>query len=232
MNPYSMHCILIQKRRAGHTSVIPNHTREIVTDLKQASYGRVQESPEDCILLVNWRYTRCWAEFSQSSRYTELLADLGAQSDHAVVTQVIGFSRTYITIGLSSHTELKTVYLPASISSETREAVQDSVHRLRTTAAYGKGLRHLSPYVSKPSLGWVEGSLEWEGQDAVACVWVHEWKNKEAEERFKTTDIRAYEGWRVYSTSHRGPFEQDLEELGALGWEEKHVNFETTCYIA
>lgn len=182
--------------------------------------------------LVNWRYTRCWTNFLQSSHHADLLSSLGAWSEHPVVTDVIDFLRVNISFGLSPHTELKTVDFPAWISPETREAVQSRVHRLRTTAVYGKGLQHLSPYVSKPSLGWVEGGLEWEGQDVVACVWVHKWKSKEAEERFKTTEAFAHmKDGELIQPLTLDLFEQDLKDRGTLGWEEQHFNFETTCYI-
>ncbi|KAH7207827.1 uncharacterized protein BKA55DRAFT_586587 [Fusarium redolens] len=197
-----------------------------------ACYGRIKESPQDCVLLVNWDRTRSWSEFSQSGCYAELLASLGSHSDMPVVTEIIDFSRDYVTIALSSHTELKTVYFPASVLSETRSAVWDSVRHLGTTVSYGKKFQHRYPYISTPSLGWIEGSVKWEGQDAVACVWVHKWKNQEAEEKFKTTERYPHtkDGEFIRPLTLE-LFEQGLRDLGALGWEECHVNFETKCYI-
>ncbi|KAF5549194.1 hypothetical protein FMEXI_4376 [Fusarium mexicanum] len=195
-------------------------------------FGRIKESSEDCVLLVNWYRTRSWLEFSQSDSYAELLSSLGSHSDIPVVSEIIDFARDYVTIAMSSHTELKRVYFPPSISQETRRAVWDRVRHLGTTAVYGKKFQHRYPYRATPSLGWVEGNAKWEGQDAVACVWVHKWKDQESEERFKTTERYPHmKDGEFIKPLTLDLFEQGLRDLGALGWEECHVGFETECYV-
>ncbi|KAF5248149.1 hypothetical protein FANTH_6079 [Fusarium anthophilum] len=197
-----------------------------------ACYGRIKESPQDCVLLINWDRTRAWLEFSQSDSHAELLSSLGSHSDVPVVSEIIDFARDYVTIAISSHTELKRVYFPPSISQETRRAVWDRVRHLGTTAAYGKKFQHKIPYRATPSLGWVEGNVKWEGQDAVACVWVHKWKNQESEEKFKATERYPHmKDGELIKPLTLDLFEQGLRDLGALGWEECHVGFETRCYI-
>ncbi|KAF5713757.1 antibiotic biosynthesis monooxygenase [Fusarium globosum] len=197
-----------------------------------ACYGRVKESPQDCVLLLNWYRTRSWLEFSQSESYAELLSSLGSHSDVPVVTEIIDFNRDYVTIALSSHTELKRVYFPSSISQETRRAVWDRVRHLAPSVAYGKKFQHRNPYIMGPSLGWVEEDVRWEGQEAVACVWVHKWKSQEIEERFKATARYPHmKDGELIKPLTLDLFEQGLRDLGALGWEECHVGFETHCYI-
>ncbi|CVK97963.1 uncharacterized protein FMAN_12124 [Fusarium mangiferae] len=191
-------------------------------------YGRIKESPQDCVLLLNWDRTRSWLEFSQSDSYAELLSSLGSHTDVPIVTEVIDFSRDYVTIALSSHTEVKRVYFPPSISLETRKAVWDRVQHLVPNAIYGRKFQHRYPYISPPSLGWIEGNVKWEGQDAVACIWVHKWKSQEAEERFKTTQRYPHmKDGEFIRPLTLDIFEQGLKDLGALGWEECHINFET-----
>ncbi|KAG5744902.1 hypothetical protein H9Q72_005981 [Fusarium xylarioides] len=197
-----------------------------------ACYGRIKESPQDCVLIVDWYRTRSWLEFSQSDSYEELLSSLGSHSDIPAVSEIIDFARDHPTIAMSSHTELKRVYFPASISLETRKAVWDRVRHLGPSVAYGKKFQHRNPYTLGPSLAWIEGNVKWEGQDAVSCVWIHKWKNQEAEEKLKTTQRYSHmKDGEFIKPLILDLFEQGLRDLGALGWEECHVNFETTCYI-
>ncbi|KAF5544238.1 hypothetical protein FNAPI_9467 [Fusarium napiforme] len=198
----------------------------------QVSYGRIKESPQDCVLLVDWYRTRSWLEFSQSDSYAELLSSLGSHSDIPVVSETIDFARYHPTIAMSSHTELIRVYFPASISPETRKAVWDKVRHLAPSVAYGKKFQHRNPYTAGPCLGWIEGNVKWEGQDAVACVWVHKWKSQEAEEKCKATARYPHmKDGEFIKPLILDLFEQGLRDQGALGWEECHLNFETTCYI-
>ncbi|KAF5604200.1 hypothetical protein FPCIR_949 [Fusarium pseudocircinatum] len=164
-----------------------------------ACYGRIKESPQDCVLLVDWYRSRSWLEFSQSDSYAELLSSLGSHSDIPVKSEIIDFAR---------------------------------IRHLGPSVAYGKKFQHRYPYKEGPCFGWVEGNVKWEGQDAVACVWVHKWKNQEAEEKFKTTARYPHmKDGEFIKPLILDLFEQGLRDLGAFGWEECYVNFETTCYI-
>ncbi|RTE82610.1 hypothetical protein BHE90_002931 [Fusarium euwallaceae] len=200
-------------------------------DLLQIRYGQVLESPEERMLMVAWKYSQAWIRFSGSSHYEELLANLGTHSDDTPVIQAVDFNRDYPSRAVSSHTEIRTVYFPVSIPPETREAVRNA-DGLVTTAAYGPRLQYLSPYVLRPMLGWIEGTQKWEGEDAVACVWIHTWKSERAEDKFKTTGwLPRFKDGKLSKPLAIVLFEQDLKDLGALGWNDYHVSFQKTGYI-
>ncbi|KAI8711267.1 hypothetical protein NCS52_01502600 [Fusarium sp. LHS14.1] len=200
-------------------------------DWLQIRWGQVFESPEERMLVVAWKHSQDWVRFSEASHYQELLANLGTHSNDTPVMQVVDFNRDYPTRALSSHTEIRTVYFPASISPETREALPN-VQGLVTTAAYGPSLQHLSPYVLRPIFGWIEAAEKWEGEDVVACVWIHTWKSQRTEDKFKTTGwLPRFKDGKLSKPLAVDLFEQDLKDLGALGWNDYHVSFQKTGYI-
>ncbi|RSL42800.1 hypothetical protein CEP54_015349 [Fusarium duplospermum] len=191
-------------------------------DWAQIRYGQVLESPGERILLLDWISYHAWARFSESSHYQELLANLGAHSNFKPVIQAVNFNRFCPSQPLSPHTEFRTAYFPASISSETRQALP-KVRGLVTTAAFGPRLQHLSPYALPPIFGWVRGTQKWEGEDAVACVWIHTWNSERTEEKFKTTNwLPRFKDGILSKPLAVDLFEQELKDLGALGWNDYH----------
>ncbi|KAI1169770.1 hypothetical protein F4777DRAFT_584590 [Nemania sp. FL0916] len=126
----------------------------------------------------------------------------------------------------SANVEIRTVYFPALLPSDAREAVKRLKGLVLTMGLGIDGSQaHRSPYNGVPCCGWAEGSRTWMGQDAVVCLWCHYWKNREAEERFKTKEMRPPRDGEKHQLLALEAFENDLKGFGALGWEDIHVDF-------
>ncbi len=190
-------------------------------------YGPVLETPGDWVLLIVWTTYRAYDTFTKSAEHEQLLTNFKALSPDEPVTQAIDFGKIAFWWRLGPNTELRTVYFPASVSSQSREAVS-SLQGLVTSMGFGidGSGAHLSPYTGVPTCGWIDGPQNWDGQDAAACLWCQYWTNREAEEKFKTTHRRPPKDGETYRPLALEAFEQDLKSLGAIGWEECHVDFE------
>ncbi|KAH7141657.1 hypothetical protein EDB81DRAFT_52593 [Dactylonectria macrodidyma] len=191
-----------------------------------AYYGPISESPGEYLLIVDWNTPEVFSAFRNSIHYEQLLANLRAQSATEPKTQMVDFSNVAFSWRFGSNTDIRTVYFPASISSQEREAVGKTKGLVLTmTPGLGASGSHQAPYKGVPTIGWVDGTENWDGNDAVACVWCHYWKDKDAEQQFKNNERRPP---RI-AESHRPlaveAFELDLQNLGAIGWTEHHVDF-------
>ncbi|KAJ4148983.1 hypothetical protein NW754_000419 [Fusarium falciforme] len=87
-------------------------------------------------------------------------------------------------------------------------------------------------YEQPPVFGWVDEPETWNGDKALASVWLHDWKSEELEARFKRTEKRAVSMGRdiIYPLAI-DDFEKRLRDLGALGWESVHVLFKDLNWI-
>lgn len=177
------------------------------------------------------------------------------QRDISVITHKVDFEREPFWANFGSNTEVRTVYFHPAGSGEqpqqnkVREEVM-SLKGLVLTVGLGIGseLAHLSPYSGVPARGWVIGEsrekekkdkeekessddgdqasefVTWEGRKASACLWIHYWKNTKAEKIFKSTQRRIKRPPLLPPLATE-VFEHDLRRLGALGWEDYHVDF-------
>ncbi|KAI8951677.1 hypothetical protein F4801DRAFT_543976 [Xylaria longipes] len=106
-------------------------------------------------------------------------------------TQIADFDKIAFWWRFGPNTEVRTVYFPALLPSETREAVERLKGLVLTMGIDIDGSKaYLSPHNGVPTCGWAEGSQTWMNQDTVACLWCHYWKDLEAEEKFKMTETR------------------------------------------
>lgn len=150
-----------------------------------------------------------------------------SSSDLAATTKIIDFGKVAYWWRLGVNTEFRTVYFPVATSSQTRDAVT-SLKGLVLTMGMGidGSKAHMSPYSGFPTCGWIEGTQTWGNQDVSACTWCHVWKHKVSEETFKTTERRVPQDGESYRPLSLEVFEQGLKALGAVGWEDVHVDFE------
>ncbi|KAI1295158.1 hypothetical protein F5Y03DRAFT_371960 [Xylaria venustula] len=195
--------------------------------IHDAYYGSVAESNDENILVVVWESRQGYEDFKASAQHQELLTNLKEGISSAEPsTRIVDFAKIAFWWRFGPNTELRTVYFPASLPLETREAVK-TLKGLVSTMGGGIDGRtaHMSPYRGVPTCGWVEGLLTWENQNTVACLWCHYWKNHEAEENFKTTETRPPKDGESSQILALEAFEKELENYGALGWEETHVDF-------
>ena len=155
------------------------------------------------------------------------------------------------------NTEVRTAYFPPARTGEEKQhdELREAVMKIKTlvlgmTFGIDGSMTHLCPYRGVPACGWVVEELTgdqlqkeimedngsratsglpmWEGQQASACMWTHYWKNKEAEQSYKTTERRLPENGKPLSQRLLATeaFDRDLKRFGALGWEDYHVDFE------
>ncbi|RYP57838.1 hypothetical protein DL769_009246 [Monosporascus sp. CRB-8-3] len=238
-------------------------------DYQDAFYGRLAESPADCILVVAWNSEGVYDTFAASPEGgTRLLANLAAAGSDGgeaegdgpkqqqqrgrrpVTTRKVDFGNMPFWWRFGPNTEVRTVYFPSAAGNEQRQKeTREAVGRLKgLVLSMGLGIdgrmAHLSPYRGVPECGWVTneeveggkaeekdgestaGVVAWEGREASACLWIHYWKNKKAEQTFKTTERRPPPDGESHQPLALEAFEDDLRRLGALGWEDYHVDFE------
>ena len=228
-------------------------------DYRDAFYGRVAESPDQCILVIAWNSgAACDAFAAAPAGGRQLLASLTTiagdgeavgeapqKQRFPVITRKVDFGKEAFWWRFGPNTEVRTVYFPREGNGEqshVREAVVGLKGLVLTMGLGIDGRRaHLSPYRGVPACGWVIGEEEekghgddgsrasefvtWEGRQASACLWIHYWKDREAEQRFKTTEKRPPPDGESHRPLATEAFEDDLRGLGALGWEDYHVDF-------
>ncbi|KAJ3543722.1 hypothetical protein NM208_g3427 [Fusarium decemcellulare] len=197
------------------------------TNYKEFFYGRITESPTECILLVIWHSPKAHEAFRNSPQHDELLSTF-KQGTHAIepTTQIIKFKGTlYCKNMMGPSNEVRVVYFPNPVSDETKRSVYD-LKGMRMAVNWfspsGPDDRYACRGLEK--CAWIEETQTWNGQEAAACLWIHHWKSKEHEEDFKATErspMGASDG--LLAVEH---FEQNLRALGAVGWQEYHVDFE------
>ncbi|KAI0425862.1 hypothetical protein F5Y09DRAFT_346291 [Xylaria sp. FL1042] len=196
--------------------------------IHDAYYGPILDgSDNEYILVVIWESRQYYEEFKVSAQCRELLTNLKADSASTEpAAQIVDFDKIAFWWRFGPNTELRTVYFPAHLPLEAREAVK-KLKGLVLTMGVGidSSKAHLSPYRGVPTCGWVEGLQAWVNQDAVACLWCHYWKDREAEEKFKTTEMRPPKDGESNGVLALDAFEKELKAYGALGWEEIHVDF-------
>ncbi|KAI0479325.1 hypothetical protein GGR56DRAFT_673253 [Xylariaceae sp. FL0804] len=191
-------------------------------------YSRIKECPEEGIVVVIWEPDQSYGGATSSDQYREFLAKLGALSDGSTPTATaIDFNKIAFWWRWTPNTELRTVYFPAPVLAETRRAV-DAIRPLVLSMGRGIGgsQAHLCPYNGVPTHGWGEDILMSEGREAVACTWIHYWKDESAEEKYKTTERRPPKDGESNRPLAIEAFERDLTDLGALAWDDVHVDFQ------
>ncbi|RWA05115.1 hypothetical protein EKO27_g9990 [Xylaria grammica] len=196
--------------------------------IHDAYYGRITELSDEYILVVIWESRQDYEQFKDTVQYRELLANLHANlsSSPELATQIIDFDRIAFWWRFGPNTELRTVYFPALLSVEARETVKSLKGLVLTMGVGIDGSKaHLSPYRGVPTCGWVDGLQSWMDQETISCVWCHYWKDQRAEEKFKTTETRPPKDGEEDKLLAVEAFEKDLKGLGALGWEDIHVDF-------
>ncbi|KAI0470528.1 hypothetical protein GGR56DRAFT_659202 [Xylariaceae sp. FL0804] len=210
--------------------------------VQDAYSSRIRESPEQCLLVIIWTRE---ASSASPSRRRALLAGLEGLGAQAHATDV-DFGLVAFWWRWTPGTELRTVRFPAPVAPATRRAV-DALRPLVLAMGLGidgSGARD-SPYASTPARGWAvddedefhdefhDGEEEENREEAKqnkktrACLWIHYWKDAAAEARYKSSE------WRPPADGEAGPgslaaeaFDRELRELGALGWEDVHVDFQ------
>ncbi|KAI1359403.1 hypothetical protein F5Y08DRAFT_319703 [Xylaria arbuscula] len=195
--------------------------------LHDAYYGSIAEANDEHFLVVIWVSREGFAAFKDSTQYLELLINLGVDvSSVELSTQVVDFDRIPFWWRFTLNTEIRTVYFPAPLPLETREEMKKNKGLVLTTS-YGIDGRmaHLSPYNGVPECGWAENVRKWKNQNTVACLWIHYWKSREDEQRFKTTERRPPLDGDDNMPLAVEAFDRDLEKYGALGWEDVHIDF-------
>jgi hypothetical protein len=193
-----------------------------------AYYGSIAESKDEYMLVIIWESRQDYDSFRNSAQYREWLTNLTADSDSTTepATQIVDFGKIAFWWRFGPNTELRTVYFPAPLPPEACEAVTNLKGLVLTMGLGIDGSKaHLSPYRGVPTCGWVEGLRAWKDQDTVACVWCQYWKDHAAEEKFKATERRPPKDGAEKRPLALEAFEQDLKVLGALGWEDVHVDF-------
>ncbi|KAI1390199.1 uncharacterized protein F4822DRAFT_228522 [Hypoxylon trugodes] len=196
------------------------------SDYFETYYGRVIESPEQHVLVIPWRSRAAYDAFTKSSQYEEMMNNLTALSSSKPQTQAINFGKIAYYWHLVPYMEIKTVYFPSSVSTQTREQVSGIKGLVLSMPSFGRQFAHLSPHRGLPCSGWIDDPRIWEGQDTLACIWCHYWKDKETEHDFKTKERRPPKNGETYRPLALEKFEQDLKDLGAIGWKEIHIDFE------
>ncbi|KAH7175196.1 hypothetical protein EDB81DRAFT_750760 [Dactylonectria macrodidyma] len=198
---------------------------EVASDIGAVYYGRIHESPDECMLVVAWKTPDVYAKFKESPQREELMANMKAASpsDTAATepeTQTLSFSRRIFWLKFGPNTEVMSAYLPASSSPETQHAVP-RVMRLRHNPQVPPPKKRT--YVKPPNFAWVEGPPQVrDGEQVLGAVWNNLWNDKESERVFKTTEQR-YEAGMPLAVD---VFERDLKNLGVTGLSSYHVNFQ------
>ncbi|KAF5008195.1 hypothetical protein FDECE_5528 [Fusarium decemcellulare] len=194
---------------------------------KEFFYGRITESPTECILLIIWHSPKAYEAFQSSSQYDELLKTFkqGTHSNEST-TQMIKFKGTLYRKNMTGpRNDVRVVYFPNPVSDETKRSVYDlKGMRMAVNWFSSSGPDDRYAYRGLEKCAWIEETQIWNGQEASACLWIHHWKSKEREEDFKATErspMGTCNGLLAVEN-----FEQNLRVLGALGWQEYHVDFE------
>ncbi|KAJ8106244.1 hypothetical protein ONZ43_g7130 [Nemania bipapillata] len=188
-----------------------------------AYYGPIAETSDEYLLVIIWQSRQHYDEFKNSAQYSELFASL---KPHEPTVQIVDFDKIAFWWRFGPNTELRTVYFPASISSEARMAVKGLKGLVLTMGLGIDGSKaHLSPYRGVPTCGWVEALDTSKNQEVTSCIWCHYWKDGTAEEAFKTKEMRPPKDGEADKVLALEAFEKDLKMLGALGWEDIHVDF-------
>ncbi|KAI8722953.1 hypothetical protein NCS52_00149700 [Fusarium sp. LHS14.1] len=196
--------------------------------IRTPTYGRIIESPQDCILSIGWDSPKVYRVFKTTHEYQQLMDNLGLNStqDH---THIITFENYNYGCPTTPITEVFTAYWPLSLSPETQVVVWE-VESLVHPPASGRPSRRC--YNRLPVFGWFDGPATWNGDKALASMWIHDWKTEELEARFKRTERRAVPmGREVIYPLVVDDFEKRLQDLGALGFESIHVVFEDLNWI-
>ncbi|CAJ2511864.1 Uu.00g074890.m01.CDS01 [Anthostomella pinea] len=196
-------------------------------EIQDARYGRIAESPGEYMLVVIWPTEADYKRFMESAQHDSLRVRLKAESPDEPTTQVLDFGNMLYWHHFGVNTEFRTVYFPNTTLPATRDAVR-SLKGLVTTAGHGIGgdFAHMCPYRCVPTKGWVDAEQTWNERKTVACIWVHNWKDEESEKKFKATGRRMPKSEEDYQPLALEAFEGELEDLGALAWEDIHVDFQ------
>ncbi|KAJ4250240.1 hypothetical protein NW762_012055 [Fusarium torreyae] len=190
--------------------------------IRHPFYGKIKESTNDYMLVMGWETEKVYNDFRSSTDYQKLMANLTTET--APEIQVIVFSNKMFGIRFTPDTELITVYWPILTPPETQDAIWKVEKLVHTSASGIKNPHHQKKY---PSFGWIEGTRTWNGQQVMASVWLHGWMSDEAEQNFKSTQVRrVWEGSEATYPLAVDIFYQDLKSLGAVGWDSAHMGLE------
>lgn len=121
---------------------------------------------------------------------------------------------------LTDNTAITDVYFPTSLSAEAKEKAE-KVRGLVYFMAPGRGKP--MAYSRRGSRGWVQGTVEYEGRDAVVLRFWNYWKSKESEEQFKGSAGTFVAGGNYVKLTEY--LEEQLREAGMLGAIERHCKF-------
>ncbi|KAH6892942.1 hypothetical protein B0T10DRAFT_481136 [Thelonectria olida] len=196
----------------------------------RALYGRLHESPGECVLIVAWESLQIYEEFLKADEHEELMANLRLATSNATSepkTQLIHFGQVSFWNRFGRDIEIFTVYFPSTISPQDQEVVSNIRGLVDTVTPLEPAGFSAQAYKQAPKCGWAKESEILNGESVLACVWCHYWKDKANEDRFKQTERRG--PWSV-DGQRQGPlvleaFEQRLKELGAIEWVAYHIDF-------
>lgn len=189
--------------------------------ISSCHFGTITESAENYLLAIAWSSFDALDSFKKSPARLMLLEVMKSYSSEAPVETIIDFGRMNWSMHLGPNTDVRIVYFPKTVSQETRAAIGE-VQPLITNFYFPAD----SPYATwraRPVHGWLNGLQKWNGEEVVACLWCHFWTSKTQEEKFKKTVDRVYDDG--HSQLRLEAFNEELSILGALGWEEFHVDF-------
>jgi hypothetical protein len=127
--------------------------------------------------------------------------------------------------------EVLTVYLPVDLDDATIASLERLIGLPQWPEEVNwelKGYRSQHPMVGFLSQrrGWIEGKVEYCGQPAQRLVYFFKFEDEEAEQYFKEElrwGRRIRKGREVWEVMEH--FLEDLEKLGMIGFESRHVRF-------
>jgi len=108
-------------------------------------------------------------------------------------------------------------YFPASISNESKQIV------IRACGLRYRWGPEDEAYKHRPVRGWLHGTQEYEGQEAVVVRFWNFWRSRESEQRFRVTDGVADPKQEYYLGIYE-QFMEQLEKAGMLGIKEFHCS--------
>ncbi|KAH7131496.1 hypothetical protein B0J13DRAFT_105255 [Dactylonectria estremocensis] len=200
------------------------------TTYHRALYGRLHESPGECLLFVAWESLQDYEAFKKTDEHQQLMTNLKSATSDATAepkTQMIDFGQVAFWERFGRDVEILTVYFPSSISPQDQEAVKKIRPLVDTLAPLEPAGVWAQTYKRRPVCGWAKDSEILNGQSVLASVWCHYWKDKANENKFKTMERRGV--WTMQGP--QGPlaleaFEHDLKEMGAIEWVGYHIDFQ------
>lgn len=192
-----------------------NATRYLVS---ACHYGRIDEFPEEYLLVITWKSHKDYESFRESKAWEEMLGAMQSYSEKVPDTRVFDHGRImwYTGLGDCKYLGVKFVYFPKSISVEKREELE-GIKSVRSNLHFGAGdpRNWLATHATRC---WAEGLHTYKGEEALAYLWCHKWRNKERQQNYNSGRNN---NPKMAYLNHQ------LMGLAPLGWEDFHVHLQS-----